>query len=176
MISYPEVAINSYVWEQFRLDSLKSASASYLEGFDYNAYGGITPFFPVDDATAGTKSWGNKTYVRFDSMTRNRAGVTRGLYPVKGGQMIYSIKGPVDEVFKWRDFISNILDREDIVAMEINEWAGQNLDKYYTWFHNIATMQSNAMNQTTTDTTQRKLYSADLVIRYDYHITNVYSP
>ena len=53
MSNYPEVAINEYVWEQFRLDSLKAASASYLGGFNYNQYKGIVPFFPVSDNTSG---------------------------------------------------------------------------------------------------------------------------
>lgn len=174
MNSYPEIAINKFVWEQFRLDSLKSASASYLGGFDYNQYKGIIPFFPLDDTLAGTAKWGTKPYVRFDSFLRPRSGA-RGFFPVKSAQLIYSIKGTGADVWKWRDFISNVLDREDEVAQEINEYAGQNLDNYYTWFHRLNTMQMTSVNETSTAAGQQKLYSTDLLIRYDYHITNVYN-
>lgn len=174
MNSYPEVAINKYVWEQFRLDSLKSASVSYLGGFDYAAYAGVVPFFPLEDGLAGSSKWGDKPYVRFDSFLRPRSSM-RSFYPIKSAQMIYSIKGGVDEVFQWRDFISNVLDREDQAAKDINSYAGQNLDNYYTWFHNVSTMQIQSMNQSSPQASQRKTYSADLIIRYEYHITNVYN-
>ena len=173
MNSYPEVAINRFVWEQFRLDSLKSASASYLGGFDYNAYTSI-PFFPLEDNLAGTAKWGDKPYVRYDSFLRPRSSL-RSFYPIKAAQMIYSIKGGVEDVFEWRDFIVNVLDREDQAAKEVNEYAGQNLDNYYTWFHRINAMQLNSVNESSPSASQRKTYSTDLIIRYDYHISNVYN-
>lgn len=174
MSNYPEVAINLYVWEQFRLDSLKSASASYLKGFNYNQYKNIVPFFPVSDNTSGRTKWNDKTYVIYDSFLKNRTKYNT-FYPIKTSQMIYSINGELEEIFKWKDFIYNILDRDDIAARAVNEYAGQNLNDIQFSFHSINASQSNYIANTTESSGTKKVFSTNLIIKYEYHRTDIYN-
>ena len=104
------------------------------------------------------------------SRTRNKY-----FYPVKSAQMIYSIKGSITEIYEWRDFISNVLDREDIAARDVNNYAGANSLDLNAYFHCINTNQINYINQTSKISGQIKEYSTDLIIRYDYHINNLYN-
>ena len=104
------------------------------------------------------------------SRTRNKY-----FYPVKSAQMIYSIKGSITEIYEWRDFISNVLDREDIAARDVNNYAGANSLDLNAYFHCINTNQINYIGQTSKISGQIKEYSTDLIIRYDYHINNLYN-
>ena len=173
MNSYPENAINEYVWEQFRLDSLKAASASYLGGFKYSQYNGIVPFFPVSDNVSGSTKWKDKTYVIYDSFATKKP--YKGLYPVKSSQMMYSIRGSLEDIYLWRDFITNVLDREDVAGNEISEYAGANMSNVNFRFHCINVFQNNYIGNSTESSGVTKTYSTNLVIKYDYHITNVYN-
>ena len=96
-------------------------------------------------------------------------------YPVKSSQMMYSIKGSIAEIFDWRDFISNVLDREDDAARDINEYAGQELSNNRIYFHCINTHQVNYTGNTTEQQGKIKQYSANLIIKFDYHITDIYN-
>lgn len=164
---YPELIINKYVWKQFELNKEDI----------YAQYSGM-PILPVRDLEGGTLPWGNKPYIVYDSFMKART-TNKYFYPIKTAQMMYSIKGSIAEIYEWRDFISNVLDREDDAAHDINQYAGQNL---YTEsnpgvlsFHCINTSQVNYIGNTTEKQGQRKDYSANLVIKYDYHITDIYN-
>jgi len=163
MSDYPEVAINKYVWEQFKV-----AKPSI-----YSQYGSIVPFFPVTDVKAGDTAWGTKPYVIYDSFIRARS-TNRYFYPVKCAQLMYSIKGSLSEIYEWRDFISNVLDREDDAAHDINEFAGT-IDNTKYFFHCINVSQLKYVGTTTKEASIDKRYSTELIIRYDYHITNIYN-
>lgn len=164
-MTYPEVAINKYVWEQFRL----AKPAIYAN------YTGVIPFFPVDDIQAGDSAWDDKTHIVFDSMMRPRSS-NKGLYPVKMGQLLYSIKGPVDDIFEWREFIYDVLDREDQAAKDVNRYAGINIAGYNIFFHSICAHQFNYINMSYKQApTQRKDQTAELVIPFEYHKASVYN-
>lgn len=163
MSEYPEVAINKYVWKQFQL--AKPAV--------YSQYSSTIPFFPVTDIKAGDTAWGTKPYVVYDSFIRARS-TNRYFYPVKAGQLMYSIKGSLSEIYDWRDFISNVLDREDAAASDINEFAGTlNNNKYF--FHCINVSQLKYVGASTKDYGIKERYATELIIRYDYHLTNIYN-
>lgn len=164
MSSYPELIINSYVWEQFRI-SKPSIYADYTN----------RPFVPVRDY-GSDYPWDNKPYIVYDSFIKARTA-RKYFYPVKAGQMMYSIKGGIGEIYEWRDFISNVLDREDDAAFDINEYAGEsgNFDPLTVKFHCINTSQANYIGNTTEEQGQRREYSSNLIIKYDYHITNIYN-
>lgn len=164
MSTYPDLVINAYVWEQFRL-AKSSIYAQYTH----------MPFVPVRDI-GSEYPWGNKPYVVYDSFMKART-TNKYFYPIKTAQMMYSIKGNVSEIYEWRDFISNVLDREDVAASDINEYAGQSgdFDPLTVKFHCINTSQVNYTGNTSEQQGQRRQYSANLIIKYDYHITNIYN-
>ena len=163
MSNYPEIIINKYVWEQFRLNK-NSIYSSYT----------VTPIIPVTDMQGGDLPWGRKPYIVYDSFMKTRTA-NKYFYPVKSAQMMYSIKGSIGEIYEWRDFISNVLDREDDAARDINEYAGQNLSNTRIYFHCINTHQVNYIGNTTEQQGKFKQYSANLVIKFDYHISDVYN-
>jgi hypothetical protein len=163
MSSYPELAINKYVWKQFEV----------AKPDIYSSYN-IMPIFPVSDNISGTTKWGNKPYIIYDSFMKARV-TNRYFYPIKAGQMMYSIKGSVEEIFEWRDFISNVLDREDAAAYDINEYASANINDFNLRFHCINTSQMNYIGNTSEGTGTKKSFSTNLVIKYDYHSSNIYN-
>lgn len=164
MSRYPEIIINNYLWEQFQ--TAKPAI--------YSQYSGLMPIFPVNDIKAGDSSWGNKPYIIYDSFAKPRS-TRKYFYPVKSGQLMYSIKGSISDIYEWRDFIINVLDREDVAAREINEYAGENLSNLRSYFHCINAYQMNYIGNTTEMTGQRKQFSTNLIVKYDYHITDIYN-
>ena len=164
MSKYPELIINSYVWKQFEIAKPQI----------HSQYSGVVPIFPVTDVKAGDSAWGSKPYIVWDSFAKART-TNRYFYPVKSTQMIYSIKGSISEIYDWRDFIINVLDREDDAAKEINEYAGENLSNLRSYFHCINAYQMNYIGNTTEQTGQRKMLSANLIVKYDYHITDIYN-
>lgn len=163
MSEYPEVIINKYVWKQFEL----------AKPTIYSKYGSTIPIFPITDNKAGDTAWGSKPYIIYDSFIRPRS-TNKYFYPVKCAQMMYSIKGTISEIYEWRDFIVNVLDREDVAAQDINQYAG-NLSNDNIYFHCINAMQIKYVGSTTQQTSTTKLYSTELVIRYDYHLTDIYN-
>jgi len=163
MSDYTEILINKYVWRQFQLE--KPAT--------YAKYGTTIPFFPINDVKAGDSAWGNKPYVIYDSFIRPRQ-TNRPFYPQKGSQLMYSIRGTIQEVYEWRDFIYDVLDREDVAAYDVNQYCGTiGNNKFY--FHRFNVSQVKYIATTSTESGLNKSYSTELVIRYDYHRTNIHN-
>ena len=156
MSKYPEQLINEYVWSRF---AVRKPTV-------YSQYSGVLPFFPVTDALSD-KAWGSKPYVVYDSMMRPRSN-KNWHYAIKSGQMMYGIRGSIAEIYEWRDFISNVLDRQDQTAKELNAYAGAN-NASTTFFHSLETFQLNYAGSTSDKSETRKMYSTDLIIKYDYH-------
>jgi hypothetical protein len=164
MSNYPEVAINKYVWRQFQL----------AKPTIYNAYKTGIPIFPVSDNLSGDSEWGGKTYIIYDSFAKPRS-VNKGFYPIKSAQMMYSIKGDLTSIYEWRDFIINVLDREDIAARDVNSYAPTVLNDMNFYFHSICAYQMNYIGNTTEASGTVKDFATNIIIRYDYHITNIYN-
>lgn len=165
-----EVIINHYVWDKFK----EYAPDLVVE------YKHSMPFIPVSDVRGGKFPWEEKAYVVYDSYYMNKS-TYRNFYPIKCSQMIYSIKGSIQEIFDWRDFIVNILDRGDQAAQEINnpgfiDFLPPELrERVRTHFHSISVYQVNSINQSTKQSGVEKDFSTDLIIKYDYHISNLFN-
>lgn len=167
MSEYPEITINKYVWKQFQI----AKPAIYNQYTSGSA--SIIPFFPITDVKAGDAAWGNKPYVIYDSFIRARS-TNRYFYPIKNAQLMYSIKGSISEIYEWRDFISNVLDREGDAANDVNEFAGTlNNTKYF--FHCLNVSQVKYIGASTKETGIKKEYATELIIRYEYHLANIYN-
>jgi len=165
MSRYPEVLINNFVWSKFQTNK----SSIYSQ---YPA--GTVPIFPFTDSKAGDQTWQNKAYIVYDSYIRPRTGSKKYFYPIKGGQLNYSIRGSVSQIFEWRDFIHDLLDREDVAAQEINNYGAANYPSNHIYFECINAYQNTLTNSTTKDSTLRQQMIANLIIRYDYHTSGVF--
>jgi hypothetical protein len=164
-----EIIINHYVWDKFKEYRPEIA-------LHYNF---VVPFIPVSDTTANSLPWGDKPYIVYDSYYSTRS-TNKQFYPIKEGRMIYSIKGNIEEIFDWRDFIVNILDRGDQSAYEINnpgliDYLEPSMrERVKTYFHCTSVYQVNSINQSTKQGGVEKDFSTDLIIKYDYHISNLF--
>jgi hypothetical protein len=168
-----EIIINHYVWNKFKEYRSEITLKYRIDGKD------VVPFIPVSDTVASTFPWGDNSYIVYDSYYTNRTSY-RQFYPIKTGQMIYSIKGTIQEIFDWRDFIVNILDRGDQSGQDINnpgliDFLPPDLrSQVKTHFHCTNVFQVNSINQSTKQSGVEKDFSTDLIIKYDYHISNLF--
>jgi len=168
-----EIIINNYVWNKFKEHRPEVTLKYRIDGKD------VVPFIPVSDVRGGKLPWKDNPYIVYDSYYMNRTSY-RQFYPIKTGQMIYSIKGNIKEIFDWRDFIVNLLDRGDQSAQDINnprliDYLEPSLrEKVKSYFHCTSVFQVNSINQSTKQSGVEKDFSTDLIIKYDYHISNLF--
>ena len=170
MSNLVEPIINKYIWKQFEING-----ASNVPGFSFSQYKGVVPIFPVSDNKSGDAKWGSKPYIIYDSFMKGRVG-NKYFYPVKSAQMMYAIRGAsLEEIFYWRDFIINVVDREDAAAFDINQFAGETFENNKIHFHCINASQANYVGNTTETLGVQKTFSTNLIIKYDYHSSNIYN-
>ena len=170
MSNFPEEILNAYLWEQF-----KTNGSEYIPTFTLSQYKNIVPIFPVSDNKSGDAKWAGKTYIIYDSFMKMRTS-NKYFYPVKSAQIMYSIRGAkLEELFEWRDFIFIVLDREDAAANDINQFAGEVFDNVSIRFHCINAMQNNYIGNTTETLGTQKTFSTNLIVKYDYHSSNIYN-
>lgn len=167
--STPELFINKYVWEQFRLND---------EDF-YNEYvengRRFVPIFPVNDPNAGAISWGSRPYILYDNFVKARTGKDKYFYPIKSQQMLYSIRGAsVEDVYAMRHIMISALDREDAAAEDVNKFASTSNTEPnkppLVYFQCINAYQVTYMKDATNLDTTRTPYQTDLIVKFDYHI------
>lgn len=167
--STPELFINKYVWEQFKIND---------EDF-YNEYvengRRFIPIFPVNDPNAGAISWGSRPYILYDNFVKARTGKDKYFYPIKSQQMLYSIRGAsVEDVYAMRHIMLSSLDREDAAAEDVNNFASlTNADPNkppLVKFQCINAYQVTYMKDATNLDTTRTPYQTDLIVKFDYHI------
>jgi hypothetical protein len=170
MSNLVEPILNKYIWKQFETNG-----SNYIPGFSFSQYKGVVPIFPVSDNKSGDTKWGSKTYIIYDSFMKGRVS-NKYFYPVKSAQMMYSIRGAsLEEIFYWRDFIINVTDREDAAAFDINQFAGQNIENNKIKFHCINSSQVNYVGNSTETLGVQKTFSTNIIIKYDYHTTDIYN-
>lgn len=98
------LSINKYIWSQLQLDTAFNAQ--------YNKYrtlygSNFIPFFPVYDNHAGDISWGSECYVLYDPLSTRP---TRDVFLERREQIMYTLVGPIPELFKFKDSIVNLFD------------------------------------------------------------------
>lgn len=101
MIALP---INNYVWQNLRLDTALDAKYDQYR----TKYGnGFIPFFPVFDNHAGDISWGSECYVLYDNL---KLRPNRDVFKEQREQILYTVVGPIPELFEFKDAILNQFD------------------------------------------------------------------
>lgn len=93
-------------------------------------------------------------------------------YPHKREQLIYYIYGTqTSNVYNAATIISQLLDREDASAQDLNEWAHKNKGdkKYNVFFHNTKVYQVQESKDLIDYATANVLIQNKLIIEYDWH-------
>lgn len=155
---FPPIAINKFIWAKFA-EEYPETAAGYQ----------VVPFFPTYDNTAIGNSWDDKLYVVYDVIAKYRASA---FYPIKSESTLYSLRGKIEDVFLWREFVIDMLDKMDDAAKDINEWLGENEPDNEVFFHEFTVYQSEYARAATKRAadSQFNLYAAELIISYKYHL------
>lgn len=158
--TYPALAINSYLW-----DTISTLHPSFV-----SQYNGIVPIYPVYDSTAGDAKWKDKPYIIYDSLLRVNPSP---FYPLRKEQVMYQVKGDINDVIGLRETIINILNRGDDVAREINEYYCSVNPNFETFIDNVRCFQINFTNEETKPSTNKQYFVASIIVEFDYHPTSI---
>lgn len=112
--------------------------------------------------------------IQYDRLMRFRPNT---LYPHKREQVLYYIYSTsLANVNNAQIVISQLLDREDAAAQDLNGWASKNPQiigdvkiPHNVFFHNIKVYQTDEAVDVMTSTSARTIYAAKIIIEYDYH-------
>jgi hypothetical protein len=118
------LAVNDFVWNGLVADTTLSAKYDPYR----TKYGtGFKPFFPVYDNFGGDITWGKECYVLYDSM------VTRPIRNVFGEhheQIMYTVVGPIPDLFEFRDKIVNLFDYWDSTSFVADGYRVNDIDVF----------------------------------------------
>jgi hypothetical protein len=114
------------------------------------------------------------TMITYDRLMRFR---TKPFYGVKKEQLLYTIHGSVQSVQNINIIISQLLDREDAAAQDINDWAsdnpislnGEEVD-LNVFFHRIRVYQvDETRDLLELNSVNLGEWPSKIIIEYDYH-------
>lgn len=117
---------------------------------------------------------GQPLLIQYDRLMRFRPS---SLYPIKKEQLLYYLYSTsLENVNNAMIVISQLLDREDAAAQDVNAWSianpqsvnGQQLP-YNVYFHNIKAYQADETRDLVDLASARSVYVNKLIIEYDYH-------
>jgi hypothetical protein len=118
--------INQYIWQILQTDSTLDAKYDKYR----KTYGDdFIPFFPVFDNFAGNISWGSEPYILYDSLV-NRAD--RPVYGERKEQVLYTIVGKLQDIFKIRDIIANQFDAWSVEGFNLDGFRVNSIESYQT--------------------------------------------
>ena len=158
--TYPALAINSYVWNYITEQHPDFVSQ----------YNGVIPIYPIYDATGADAKWKGKPYIVYDSLLRINPGP---FYPMRKEQLMYQIKGDVQDVIGLRELIINLLNRGDDAGKDINEHYCPINPDFQTFIECVKCFQINFTNEETKPSTNKQNYVASLIVEYEYHPTKI---
>jgi hypothetical protein len=158
----PSRAVNGYLW-----DTMKELNPELEE-----IYGETIPFYPVGDSAAGDSPWDNKPYFIYDRVFRFNS---KPFHEHKRESTLYYLKADELDTLEWSSIVQIILDREDDVAQDINNWIRAQeggSEEYPVYFHNLRVYQSRSSSTNSRDvSTVEKYYISEFMIDTHYHIT-----
>jgi hypothetical protein len=184
----PHIWVNHFVAQE--LNKYEDCGVTLLNT------GNVVPFFPAaptnveevyDNLLINTGDQ-NPLMVLYDRMLRFRP---TPFYVHKREQLMYYLyNGNVDTLFNAGNIVSQLLDREDVSAQELNKWmnAKQNSSNpildfstgeplaLNIFFRNMKVYQADEGRDLLELGTVKTVYTNKYIIEYDYHIkTDLYS-
>jgi hypothetical protein len=115
--------------------------------------------------------------ITYDRLMRFRVSP---FYGIKREQLIYTIYGKVEAVQNINVIVSQLLDREDESAQELNDWARDNPISLNgqsvlsnVFFHNFKVYQIDETRDILElNSVNMSEWASKLIIEYDYHAAN----
>lgn len=117
--------------------------------------------------------------IQYDRLIKSRPNA---FYPQKKDQMLYQIYSTsLANVNNATLVISQLLDREDASAQEVNAWNSNNPQKYKNkvlpynvFFHRTRVYQIDDPKEFMRNISNNPIYVSKMVIEYDYHTESIY--
>jgi len=109
--------------------------------------------------------------IQYDRLMRFRPN---SFYPAKREQLLYYLYSTsIANVNNANIVISQLLDREDAAAQDVNQWAATNAGSlnvpHNVFFHNIKVYQADESRDVLELASARTIFVNKLIIEYDYH-------
>jgi len=172
---FPPHWINSYLF-----DKLANDFGPAKVGIDPNQT--IVPFFAptttgreeIYQQLISNSGLAQPTMVTYDRLMRFRVSP---FYGIKREQLIYTIYGKVEAVQNINVIVSQLLDREDAAAQDLNDWArdnpislnGQTVPAN-VFFHNLKVYQIDETRDILElNSVNMSEWASKIIIEYDYH-------
>lgn len=109
----------------------------------------------------------NPLLVVYDRLMRFRSNA---FYRNKKEQLVYFFYSTdLTELIHAIRVITDILDREDAAAQDVNKWCKNNMTDFNVFFHNIRVYQADESRDVAELASARTLFVNKIIIEYDYH-------
>lgn len=172
-LPYPPRWINAYLFD--KLSEYEDIGVEKTQGF--------VPIFATSPMTIEeiyenvrqvTKTE-EPLVMQYDRMVGFRPTV---FYPHKREQVLYYVYSTnLSNVINATTVISQLLDREDAAAQDLNSWAARNIQyaedgtiiPHNVFFHNIKVHQTDEAADVMSSISSRTIHAAKLIVEYDYH-------
>jgi hypothetical protein len=168
-LPYPPHWINSYLFSKL----------SEYDDIGISATQQLVPIFATSPTSteeiyknvAEATNISEPLMIQYDRLIRFRPNA---FYPVKREQLLYYLYSTsIANVNNANIVISQLLDREDAAAEELNRWASENADSlnvpHNVYFHNIKVYQADEARDVLELASARTIFINKLIIEYDYH-------
>ena len=171
-LPYPPRWLNAYVFSKL---------AEY-EDIGVSATQQVTPIFATSPTNTEeiysqvveATNISQPLIIQYDRLMRFRP---TAFYPHKREQLLYYLYSTsIENVNNANIVISQLLDREDAAAQDVNAWAVSNPQysnnieiPYNVYFHNIKVYQADEARDVLELASARTIFVNKLIIEYDYH-------
>lgn len=103
----------------------------------------------------------------YDRLMRFRSSA---FYRNKKEQLVYFVySSDLDKLINTIRVITDVLDREDAAAQDINSWCKNNMTDFNVFFHNVKVYQADESRDVAELASARTLFVNKIIIEYDYH-------
>jgi hypothetical protein len=173
-LPYPPRWINAYIVDQ--LSAYEDINVSN------NSVGYLSPILTSTPSNTEeiykqllqTTSVGQPLLIQYDRLMRFRPNT---FYATKREQLLYYLYSTsLENVNNAMIVISQLLDREDAAAQDLNSWASNNPQSineeqipHNVFFHNIKAYQADETRDLVDLASARAVYVNKIIIEYDYH-------
>jgi hypothetical protein len=171
-LPYPPRWVNAYIYD--KLSEYEDIGVDKNQKFNPIFPASPTNIEEVYKEVSQSTGIADPLIMQYDRLMRFRPN---SFYPRKREQLLYYVYSTsISNVNNAAIVISQLLDREDAAAQDLNDWCSNNSSKidapYNVFFHNIKVHQTEEAKDIMSANSVRKIYVSKLIIEYDYHAKN----
>lgn len=171
-LPYPPRWINAYIFD--KLSEYEDIGVSKTQKFSPIFATSPTNIEDIYKEVEQSSKIPNPLVIQYDRLIRFRPNA---FYPYKREQVLYYLYSTsLANVNNAAIVISQLLDREDAAAQDLNDWASKNPQSsgdtnipHNVFFHSMKVYQTDESVDVMNSTSARTIYAAKMIVEYDYH-------